>query len=66
MPGQTRDPDSRKESKQPFAKIQHSKADGPKKSKAADEESAIVADPRNRLADGKVDPSTKKRKPSRK
>ncbi|MBB6487479.1 hypothetical protein [Rhizobium lusitanum] len=66
MPDQTRDPDSRKESKQPLAKIQHSKADGPKKSKATDKKSAIVADPRNRLADGKVDPSTKERKPNRK
>jgi len=66
MRDQAHDPNHGRESKQPLAKIQHSKARGPTKPEAEDEGSAIVADPRNRLADGQVDQSTKELKPSRK
>ena len=65
MRDQARDPNRERESKQALAKIQHSEARGPAKPEAKDEGSAIVADPRNRLTDGKVDQSTKELKPSR-
>lgn len=62
---QSRDPPREKESEQSLAKIQHSKARDVKQPADPDEESALVADPRNRLVDGKVDPATKELKPKR-
>ncbi|NLR96019.1 hypothetical protein HGP17_04155 [Rhizobium sp. P38BS-XIX] len=54
-----------KESNQPLAKIQHSRAHEPDHRADPDGESTLVADPRNRLVDGKVDPETKEREPKR-
>ncbi|MBB3288841.1 MULTISPECIES: hypothetical protein [unclassified Rhizobium] len=57
------DPQDGNEEKQALAKIQHSKAhDSVRVSKNRDK-AKVVADPRNRLADGKVDPATRELKP---
>jgi hypothetical protein len=57
------EPHGGREKKQALAKIQHSKVrKGDQRNKDKDEAS-LVADPRNRLAEGKVDPVTKERKP---
>ena len=63
---QSDDPHRGKQNEQSLAKIQHSKAHDVKSSADPDGESALVADPRNRLVDGKVDPVTKELKPKRK
>lgn len=62
---QSHDPHRGKESKQALAKIQHSKAHDAKQVADTDEKSALVADPRNRLVNGKFDPATKELKPKR-
>jgi hypothetical protein len=56
-------PHGSRDKKQALEKIQHSKArDGERVAKEKDE-APLVADPRNRLADGKVDPANRERKP---
>lgn len=52
-----------KESEQSLAKIQHSKAHDVKQAADKDDKGPLVADPRNRLVDGKVDPVSKELKP---
>jgi hypothetical protein len=52
-----------RESQQPLAKIQHSRAENDADHTRKDH-APIVADPRNRLADGEVDPATKEIKPA--
>ncbi|MDK4702362.1 MULTISPECIES: hypothetical protein [unclassified Rhizobium] len=52
-----------REKKQALAKIQHSKVRKDDRSNKEKDEASLVADPRNRLAEGKVDPLTKERKP---
>lgn len=61
---ESHDPRRGKENTQALAKIQHSKAHGIKQE--ADDKAPLVADPRNRLADGKIDPATKELKPKEK
>ncbi|WP_349958227.1 hypothetical protein [Rhizobium sp. ZPR3] len=51
------------EKKQALAKIQHSKIRKNARLNKEKNEASLVADPRNRLAEGKVDPVTKERKP---
>ena len=63
---ESHDPRRGKENTQALAKIQHSKAHGVKQEAHADEKAPLVADPRNRLADGKIDPATKELKPREK
>lgn len=63
---QSHDPQRGKENEQSLAKIQHSKAHDAKQAADTDGKSTLVADPRNRLMDGKVDPVTKELKPKRK
>lgn len=53
------------ENTQALAKIQHSRADDDNPPPRPDGKAAIVADPRNRLTEGVVDPVTKERKPAR-
>ncbi|MGV1757627.1 hypothetical protein [Rhizobium sp. P44RR-XXIV] len=60
---QSLNPKRGKENEQSLAKIQHSKAHDVKKAADTTGKSALVADPRNRLADGKVDPVTRELKP---
>ena len=52
-----------REKKQALAKIQHSKVRKDDRLNKEKDEASLVADPRNRLAEGKVDPVTKERKP---
>jgi hypothetical protein len=52
-----------RESQQPLAKIQHSRAKD-NADPAPKDRAAIVADPKNRLVDGSVDPVTKEVKPA--
>ncbi|TXH82810.1 MAG: hypothetical protein E6Q77_05625 [Rhizobium sp.] len=52
-----------KQSKQTLARIQHSKAQHVDPEAAEEDHAPLVADPRNRLADGEVDPATKELKP---
>ena len=59
-------PGEEKQNEQSLAKIQHSKAQKAKKPSDQDGKSALVADPRNRLVNGKLDPATKELKPKRK
>ena len=61
---QSHDPRRGQENTQALAKIQHSRAQDEKPSEKPDE-AAVVADPRNRLSHGKVDPATKELKPPR-
>jgi hypothetical protein len=63
---ESHDPRRGKENTQALAKIQHSKAHGVKQEAGADDKAPLVADPRNRLADGKIDPATKELKPKEK
>lgn len=51
------------EKKQALAKIQHSKVRKDDRLNKEKDEASLVADPRNRLTEGKVDPVTKERKP---
>ncbi|MFK0165472.1 hypothetical protein [Rhizobium sp. NPDC090279] len=60
---QQREPHGGRESKQALAKIQHSKAHESKRLAEEKDEAPLVADPRNRLVGGKVDPVTRERKP---
>lgn len=55
--------DGEREKKQALAKIQHSKIRKDERLNKEKDEASLVADPRNRLAEGKVDPLTKERKP---
>ncbi|KAA1176844.1 hypothetical protein FP026_27015 [Rhizobium tropici] len=57
------DPRDGNEDKQALAKIQHSKAHDP--ARATKDKAKLVADPRNRLADGKVDPATRELEPKK-
>ncbi|MGV1793806.1 hypothetical protein [Rhizobium sp. A37_96] len=57
------DPHGGTQDKQALAKIQHSKAHDVDAMDKEDDKAPLVADPRNRLADGKVDPATKELKP---
>ncbi|MGY5776996.1 hypothetical protein [Rhizobium sp. LEGMi135b] len=52
-----------REKKQALAKIQHSKIRKDDRLNKEKDEASLVADPRNRLAKGKIDPVTKERKP---
>lgn len=52
-----------REKKQALAKIQHSKAHQSDRMSREKDGASVVADPRNRLAEGKTDPATKERKP---
>ncbi|AGB71141.1 hypothetical protein RTCIAT899_CH08770 [Rhizobium tropici CIAT 899] len=52
-----------REKKQALAKIQHSKAHKSDRMNREKDGASVVADPRNRLAEGKTDPVTKERKP---
>jgi hypothetical protein len=52
-----------REKKQALAKIQHSKAHQSDRMNREKDGASVVADPRNRLAEGKTDPATKERKP---
>ena len=63
---ESHDPRRVKENTQTLAKIQHSKAHGVKQEADTDDKAPLVADPRNRLADGKIDPATKELKPKEK
>ncbi|GAC1042154.1 hypothetical protein [Rhizobium sp. No.120] len=49
--------------KQALAKIQHGRAHASARMNREKDQAPVVADPRNRLADGKIDPETKERKP---
>lgn len=60
------DPQRGNDNQQSLAKIQHSKAHDVKQAADIDGKSTLVADPRNRLVDGKVDPVTKELKPKHK
>ncbi|WP_141683623.1 hypothetical protein [Rhizobium sp. AC27/96] len=60
---QSRNPHGGRENEQSLAKIQHSKAHDVKQAADTDDKGALVADPRNRLVDGKIDPVTKELKP---
>lgn len=60
---QSNNPQEGREKKQALAKIQHSKAQKHDRMTNGKDEAPLVADPRNRLADGKTDPATKERKP---
>ena len=60
---QQREPRGSRDKKQALAKIQHSKAPEGERVAKEKNKAALVADPRNRLADGKVDPATRERKP---
>ena len=62
-PRDAQDADGRQDNTQVLAKIQHSRADNPK-ARPEPKKAAIVADPRNRLADGKVDTATGEVKPA--
>ncbi|PST20445.1 hypothetical protein C7U61_09350 [Rhizobium sp. JAB6] len=53
-----------REKKQALAEIQHSKAHENDRMNREKDGASVVADPRNRLVDGKIDPVTKERKPS--
>ncbi|MGG6893508.1 hypothetical protein [Rhizobium sp. BR 315] len=59
-------PSEDKENEQPLAKIQRSEVHKANKSQEPDGKGALVADPRNRLVNGKLDPATKELKPKRK
>ncbi|MBB3386100.1 hypothetical protein ACK83U_06605 [Rhizobium sp. WW22] len=52
-----------REKKQALAKIQHSKAHESDRMNREKDGASVVADPRNRLVEGKTDPATKERKP---
>ncbi|OEC98999.1 hypothetical protein A9Z06_20860 [Rhizobium sp. YK2] len=52
-----------REKKQALAKIQHSEIRKDDRLNKEKDEASLVADPRNRLAEGKVDLVTKERKP---
>ncbi len=58
------DPQGEKESAQALAKIQHSRAHD-EKQEPNRKQAAVVADPRKRLVDGKVDPATNELKPAK-
>ena len=60
---QSHDPHEDRESTQALAKIQHSEAHEADRVGEEDDKAPLVADPRNRLAEGKVDPATKELKP---
>ncbi len=62
---QSRNPQGEKQNKQSLAKIQHSKAHHEGGAAEKENNAPLVADPRNRLADGKTDPVTKELKPKR-
>lgn len=57
------DPHGGTRGKQALEKIQHSKAHDADAMENEGDKAPLVADPRNRLADGKVDPATKELKP---
>ncbi|AYG66213.1 MULTISPECIES: hypothetical protein [unclassified Rhizobium] len=59
------DPRDGNEDKQALAKIQHSKARDPARAAKNKDNAELVADPRNRLAGGKVDPATRELKPKK-
>ena len=59
------DADVERQSHQPLAEIQHSRADNERLEPTPEpDQAALVADPRNRLVDGTVDPETEERKPA--
>lgn len=53
-----------RKSTQALAKIQHSRANDEKQARKPKRKAAVVADPRNRLANGSVDPVTEEVKPA--
>lgn len=59
------DPRDGNEGKQALAKIQHSKAHDSVRVAKNKDKAKLVADPRNRLADGKVDPATRELEPKK-
>lgn len=63
---QSHDPHGEREKPQALKKIQHSRAKDEKQEPKTKRTAAVVADPRNRLKDGSVDPVTKEVKPARK
>ncbi len=62
---QSRNPQGEKQNKQSLAKIQHSKAHHEDRAAEEQNKAPLVADPRNRLRGGKIDPVTKELKPKR-
>ncbi|NLS16011.1 hypothetical protein HGP16_05465 [Rhizobium sp. P40RR-XXII] len=62
---QSHDPRDGNEGKQALAKIQHSKAHDADRTAKDKDNAKLVADPRNRLAGGKVDPATRELKPTK-